>query len=250
MRWQSWSVSNEGRSPTDSSTRSFLLTAIFLLIFLVRLKYSCNSFFFSFSPLNSPNTSIWESIFCDSPFTLTFDKCEAIPLHFREKKSGKTTTFLLRPSIYELISQIGKVLPNFLFSHHHFVQNGELQTFNFYLMGGAILAKWQKWKMRKMFTVDLYGNQHLPSLLHQSLQLWVITCGANLTNEHFWGFTFFRVNQSPFFWRESQCQHLLFYLHLAKESTNILMSMHGLYRWWRRPKSTLAFKYSISFAYN
>ena len=153
-------------------------------------------FFHPNLPFNSPNTSIWESIFCDSPFTLTFDKCEAIPLHFREKKSGKTTTFLLRPSIYELISQIGKVLPNFLFSHHHSVQNGELQTFNFYLMGGAILGKWQKSKMKKDVHSWSLWNQHPPSLLHQSLQLWVITCGANLTNEHFWGFTFFRVNQS------------------------------------------------------
>ena len=198
-------------------------------------------FFHPNLPFNSPNTSIWESIFCDSPFTLTFDKCEAIPLHFREKKSGKTTTFLLRPSIYELISQIGKVLPNFLFSHHHFVQNGELQTFNFYLMGGAILGKWQKWKMKK--------DVHSWSLWKPTSSFITSSKPPTMSNYvwcQFDKWTLLRIHpfqsQSiPFFWRESQCQHLLFCLHLAKESTNILMSMHGLYRWWRRPKSTLTF---------
>ena len=178
-------------------------------------------FLFLFFTLNSPYTSIWESIFCDSPFTLTFDKCEAIPLHFREKKSGKTTTFLLCPSIYELISQIGKVLPNFLFSHHHFVQNGELQTFNFYLMGGAILAKWRKWKMKKDVhnwslwkpTSSFITSSKPPTM---SNYVWCQFDKWTLLRIHF-----FQSQSIPFFWRESQCQHLLFCLHLAKESTNI-----------------------------
>ena len=81
--WWQWGwLRNERRSPTDSSTRSILLATIFLLIFLVRLWFF--SFYFLFF---SPYTSISETIFRDSPFTLTFDKCSAIPLHFL-KKSG------------------------------------------------------------------------------------------------------------------------------------------------------------------
>ena len=120
--------------------------------------------FFSFSfwrkiPLPWSYTSIWESIFCDSPFTLTFDKCSAIPLHFL-KKVAHILTFDKSTSIYELISQIGKVLPNFLFSHHHFVQNGKLQTFNFNLMGGSNfrLTKVKNEERAKMFTIDIYGS--------------------------------------------------------------------------------------------
>ena len=52
-------------------------------------KSSCKAFFFfSFRrkiPLSWSYTSIWESLFCDSPFSLTFDKCSAISLHFLKK---------------------------------------------------------------------------------------------------------------------------------------------------------------------
>ena len=48
----------------------------------------------------------------------------------------------------EVISQIGKLPPNFPFSHHHFVQNGKLQTFNFNLMGWQQFCrdKSEKWR--------------------------------------------------------------------------------------------------------
>ena len=117
------------------------------------------SYFWWGSNFFSPYTSISETIFRDSPFTLTFDKCSAIPLHFL-KKVAHILTFDKSTSIYELISQIGKVLPNFLFSHHHFVQNGKLQTFNFNLMGGSNfrLTKVKNEERAKMFTIDLYGS--------------------------------------------------------------------------------------------
>ena len=172
-------VRNVWRSPTDS-TRSLLLTTIFLLIFLVRLKHKSSCCVFSLSfwrkiPLPWSYTSIWESIFCDSPFTLTFDKCSAIPLHFL-KKVAHILTFDKSTSIYELISQIGKVLPNFLFSHHHFVQNGKLQTFNFNLMGGSNfrLTKVKNEERAKMFTIDLYGSLTNSHSLFYSLSLFLM----------------------------------------------------------------------------
>ena len=105
-------------------------------------------------PLPAPHLNLREYSRCDSPFTLAFDKYSAIPLHFPKKKwhSHILTPPLTTALQYELISQIGKVLPNFLFSHHHFVQNGKLQSFNFNLMWGRWWQpfyqndKSEKWK--------------------------------------------------------------------------------------------------------
>ena len=114
-------------------------------------------------PLPAPHLNLREYSRCDSPFTLAFDKYSAIPLHFPKKKwhSHILTPPLTTALQYELISQIGKVLPNFLFSHHHFVQNGKLQSFNFNLMWGRWWQpfyqndKSEKWKRAKMFAIDL-----------------------------------------------------------------------------------------------